>query len=131
MTVRKQQRANARRADAGFTLIEMIVALVILSIAFGTLLTAFSAHMDRIALNQSQDKTRQLALSLLARDGDGGTPRRGTTPDGFAWEISSASYGGDADRAAWRFAAEQVTVTVTWHAAVHGVSLSTLRVVKP
>jgi general secretion pathway protein I len=115
--------------DAGFTLIEMIVALVILSISFGTLLAAFSAHMDRLALTRNEDKARRLAVALLARSGDIGTPALGQTADGLAWQISIAPYGGAADRTAWRFAAEQATVTVTFGA--HHVSLSTLRVAKP
>ena len=122
-------KANAARAAAGFTLIEMIVALVILGISFGVLLAAFSSHMDRVALSQSQDKARQLAASLLASGRDLGGPARGQTPDGFAWQISTAPFGTDADRTAWRFATERVTVTVTWNA--HHVSLSTLRVAKP
>jgi len=117
------------KAEAGFTLVEMIVALVILGISFGVLLAAFSAHMDRMALGQSQDRARQLAASLLASGRDVGMPARGQTPDGFAWKISTAPYGTDADHTAWRFAAERVTVTVTWNA--HRVSLSTLRVAKP
>lgn len=130
MTLRKQSNLTARDGDAGFTLIEMIVALAILSISFGVLLAAFSAHMNRVALNQSEDGARQLAVSLLASESDHETTRHGQTRDGYTWDISTQPYGSPADRLAWRFSAEQVTVTVSW-SADHHVSLSTLRVAKP
>lgn len=130
MTMLKRYRITPRDADAGFTLIETIVALAILSISFGVLLSAFSAHMNRIALNQSEDGARQLAISLLASESDHETTRHGETPDGYTWDISTQPYGSPADHQAWRFAAEQVTVTVSW-SADHHMSLSTLRVAQP
>ena len=55
-----------RRDAEGLTaLIEMIVALAILSIALGVLFGAFSQDMDRQRLNRTQMSARLLARALL------------------------------------------------------------------
>jgi general secretion pathway protein I len=125
--------AVSTHAQRGFTLIEMIVALAILSVALGVLLGAFSQDMDHQRLTRAQMHARMLAQSLLEqsnlRDQVQPGTRHGVTQDGAIWAVTVAPYGTDEDRKAWPGLPVQVTATVDWsldgHA--HRVSLTTLR----
>jgi len=125
-------KTNAgERDEAGFTLIEMIVALAILAVALGTLLAAFSQDFARQRLERSSLEARMLAQSMLASTDRVAAPstRSGVTADGFSWTIAAEPYGNDEDRAAWRFAPVAVTATVAWRDSgfIHRVTLLSLR----
>lgn len=107
----------AVRRDAGFTLIETLVALAILSIALGVLLAVFGDGIRR------QGRAEQLAMatlqaqSLLARVGVD-IPLRtgvatGTLPKGLHWRLHMDHYGNVGDRKAWPSEAYQVVVEVS------------------
>jgi general secretion pathway protein I len=119
--------------ERGFTLIEMIVSLAILSIALGVLFAAFSQDMTRQRLTEDETAARVEAQSVLARSlaDPPRAPGRasGETADGLRWTLSVAPYGGIEDQKAWAFTPMQVTARVDW--SVDGrdrsLSLTTLR----
>ena len=55
-----------RPSPGGFTLLEVLVALTILSISLAVLMTVFSRVLDITGDNRSQAQARVLAQSLLA-----------------------------------------------------------------
>ena len=121
-----------RTCEDGFTLIEMIVSLAILSIALGVLFASFSRDMDRQALDREQMQARLLAQSLLAERAGGSDltsgVTRGLSQSGMAWRVTVEPFGTDEDRKAWRFAPARVTARVQWFdGRVRTVSLTTLR----
>ncbi len=121
-------RWNTRRAESGFTLIEMIVALAILSLSLGVLFGGFSQALNRSRLNAAQMNARVLAQSLLAQAGAAG-PQQGVTADGLSWTLRLAPFGSADDAKAWHPAPVQVTATVSWTSGgeQRSLSLTTLR----
>jgi general secretion pathway protein I len=122
------------RRDAGFTLIETLAALAILSIALGVLLAVFGDGIRR------QGRAEQLAMatlqaqSLLARVGIN-IPLKagvatGTLARGLHWRLQVDHYGDAGDRKAWPSEAYQVVVEVSsdnGNASEPLVKLETLR----
>lgn len=130
---RKQTWRTRALAEGGFTLIEMIVALAILSISLGVLLGAFSQDMDRQRLNRSQMGARLEAQALLDETLSGDPlklgVRRGVAPGNLSWTLAVAPYTEAGDPKAWRLEPAVVTATVEWplDGVTHRVSLTTLR----
>jgi general secretion pathway protein I len=104
------------RTDGGFTLIETLVALAILSIALSVLLTVFGDGIRR------QGRAEQLAMatlqaqSLLARVGVDIPLKTGAATGalskGLHWRLHVDRYGDAGDRKAWPSDAYQVVVEV-------------------
>lgn len=117
--------------EKGFTLIEVLVALAILSLSIGALLKVASTGIDRVRESENEQQASALAQSLLARAGndiplaDGDVS--GTDSGGLRWSVHVAPFGGAADHAAWSSDAKSVTVTVIWGEAGRHLSLSGLR----
>jgi general secretion pathway protein I len=105
-------------ADAGFTLVEVLVALAILAIAFGFAFRALSGGFDRLDRDQKNADALLLAQSTLARVGhdialaDGAVD--GRTNDGFWWQIATAPYGDTQDLPPGRLIGHRVEVTIAW-----------------
>ena len=103
----------------GFTLIEVLVALAILAIAFGFAFRALSGGFDRLDRDQKNADALLLAQSTLARVGrdialaDGAVD--GRTADGFAWRIETSSYGDTQDLSPGRLIGHRVEVTIAWN----------------
>ena len=121
--------------ERGFTLIEVLVALTILSISLATLLAVFTQGLDRARESRNEASARVLAQSLLAQAktstnlavGDSG----GRTND-FYWHLRVAPYGSAADLAAWQATPTEISAKVTWLGSSGGrrsITLSTLRYV--
>jgi general secretion pathway protein I len=76
---------------AGFTLIEIIIALAILAVALGTLFQAFSGGLRATAVVGRQAATVMLAQSLLDRIGQDipltAGEQAGVSEDGLRWSI--------------------------------------------
>jgi general secretion pathway protein I len=103
---------------AGFTLVEVLVALAILAVAFGFAFHALSGGFDRLDRDQKNSDAVLLAQSTLARVGhdialqDGAVD--GRTKDGFAWRIGTAPYGDTQDVSPGRLIGHRVDVTISW-----------------
>jgi general secretion pathway protein I len=110
---------RSHQRPAGFTLIEVLVALAILTIAFGFAFRALSAGFDRLDSDQKSADALLLAQSTLARVGhdialqDGAVD--GRTKDGFAWRIETVPYGGTQDLPPGRLIGHRVEVTIAWN----------------
>lgn len=82
----------ARRGEAGFTLIEALVALVILSLAATTLIGATESHIDRIRGLESRTVAQwvaenQLAEMRLAHNGPAVTRSATANMMGRDWRV--------------------------------------------
>jgi general secretion pathway protein I len=84
-------KPRRRRRVAGFTLIEIIIALAILAVALGTLFQAFSGGLRATAVVGRQAATVMLAQSLLDRIGQDipltAGEQAGVSDDGLRWSI--------------------------------------------
>ena len=122
--------------EAGFTLVESIVALAILVLTFGALYQAFSQGAGGYRRAELALAASELAQSLLDEAGTteplaAGT-RQGTSPEGYGWQVLTIPYeprrrpGDGAGPAAY-----WVTVTVGWQARAAGApssfTMATLR----
>jgi hypothetical protein len=113
-------------------LIEVVIALTITALVFGLAFQAFSGAFDRLRKDQNSMKAVLLAESTLDRVGHdialeaGGS---GSTRDGFAWEVQSAPYAGEAGAATGPLMGYVVRVTVLWkeRSNTRQVQLTTLR----
>lgn len=130
--LRLRARGDVRRSSAGFTLIEMIVALAILSLSLGVLFSGFSQALDRIRFNHAQMAARLLAQALIAESGTNALKlgiAHGIASDGLIWNVAVVPFGSPMEQKAWSPTPAQVTATVTWseNGTEHSLSLTTLR----
>lgn len=123
------------RREAGFTLIEVLVALAIIGLALGAVAGVFGVGLTAHETASSAETALAVAeeqLSLAAA-----TPRPGATngifADRFTWQATVASYQDPANKAADAPTSApplyRIAVSVAWNDGRHmrEVSLSTLR----
>lgn len=125
-------RRLAARADEGFTLLEVLVALTILSISLGVLFAIFSRSLDRARTNRGEMQARVLAQSLLEQTAVADLVHVGVTQghdsNGLSWTLRVEPFGSAEDRATWHLKPVAVAATVTWSdAQEHSLTLKTLR----
>jgi general secretion pathway protein I len=122
----------AQEDEAGFTLLEVLVALGVLSLSLTVLWAVFSQGLDRTREDQTRMAARSLAQSLLA-DAETMPPsllktETGET-NGFTWRIALSPYGSSDERQAWTLSPTNIAIEVSW--ADHGrdrmITLTTLR----
>lgn len=104
----------------GFTLLETVIALAILGVASGSIITIFSESLYRIRHSERVMQANALAQSLLARVEVGeislqanSTPM-GEADGGFSWKIEALPYGAAEDRSAWVMQPQKVAIAVSW-----------------
>ena len=122
-------RANSQ---SGFTLIEVLVALTILSISLAALLAIFLQGLDRARESSNEESARVLAQSLLSQAKAAPNLAFGTsagTINALHWSTEIEPYGSPADRNAWRAIPAQIVATVSWRGdgGLRSVRLSTLK----
>jgi len=120
------------KSQAGFTLIEVLVALTILSISLAALLAIFMQGLDRARESDNEAGARVLAQSLLAQAKTAANPSMGTSvgkSDNFLWRLQIVPYGTAQDRASWQDNVAEIVATVSWQGdgGLRSISLSTLR----
>jgi general secretion pathway protein I len=112
-----------RRACGGFSLLEILVAFVILGLALGVLMRIFSSAMNNVGIAEGYAEAVLIAESRLATVGasvplvDGETT--GETPTGYRWRIAVSRDGAeDSARGGigQLFGLYHVDVTVSWDA---------------
>jgi general secretion pathway protein I len=112
-------RASARHLRAGFTLVEVITAIAILSIALGSLMTMIGNALRQTGQADRMAEAGSLAQSLLARLGPelplGERQDTGQFADGFHWRLNSQRFGDAGDRQQWPMSAYKISVEVDWH----------------
>ena len=114
--------------ESGFTLIEVLVALAIVAIAFVGTLGVFSGGLSRLDHDHNTQYALLIAQSQLARvgqdialqdreiaghgiDSQGLDSQDDERDDGFTWHIAITPYGGGAGS----LFGHRVVVTVSWN----------------
>lgn len=84
------------RRGRGFTLVEILVALVVLGIVGGALLELFHGSLRNVALSADYTRAALLARSKLAeleaREQFGTTGEAGVFDERFRWHLRAADY---------------------------------------
>jgi general secretion pathway protein I len=132
--LRQRQRPTARaKREAGFTLVEVIVALAILSVGLSTLLGVISNSLRQTANAERMAAAGSLAQSLLAEVGTERPvkpeERDGQFPNGFRWHLKMQPYGDVKEREDWPIGVYAVSAEVEWEdgAQRRSYALTTLR----
>lgn len=119
--------------EDGFTLVEVIVALAIVSAGLGLAFTLTSIGLGRVSSAQRMAGANSLAQSLVAQIGNEfaikADEREGSELGGYRWHVSLRPYGDIRDAAENSVALYSVTTEVEWndHDARRSYRLSTLR----
>jgi general secretion pathway protein I len=110
---------SRRHAQAGFSLLEILVAFSILALSLGVLLEIFSTALRGVALSEHYTKAALLAESRLADLGadialESGSFSSGEE-EGYRWEVSVSPYaGGDLETGPGYLEPLAVKVLVSW-----------------
>jgi general secretion pathway protein I len=122
---------KAPQRRAGFTLVEIIVALAILALSLDVILPAISDALWRTGEAEAQAEAASLGRSLLAQAGTAVPLNNGAAAgqfeNGFRWRLEVTPYG-SADQT-MPLRAYKVVAEVFWDDARHerSVALTTLR----
>ena len=107
-----------RRAAAGFTLVEVIVAIGILSLTLTVLLNVITNSIRQTIQAERMAEAGSLAQSLVATLGTERPVREGRdagqVPNGLRWRLNLQPFGDGADRQQWPVGAYKVSVEVRW-----------------
>ena len=124
---------RSRHSEAGFTLVEVIVALAMLSAGLSLVLGLISTGLQRTAAAERMAVAGSFAQSLLSEVGTewpiGQGERDGQYLDGYRWHLSMRPYVESSDREEGRVSLYAVSAEVGWgEGAEHrSVTLKTLR----
>ena len=126
-----------RRAQAGFTLIEVVVAFVLLALVMSTALEIFSAGLARAGQLEERARALVIAQSRMASVGVEETLKEGESAGEsedrkYQWAVSVRRTGEGEESgkpAPSAYALYRIDVRVTWRGADardHSLALSTL-----
>jgi general secretion pathway protein I len=127
-------RASGRR-DAGFSLIETLVALMVFTACYILVQESISGSWRLVRAAQSEEAAlavaqRQLALSGIETPLEEGSST-GVSDDGYAWAVDIRRYVPPGEQAATPLLAYWVDVSVRWKESAlrpeRNLSLKTLR----
>lgn len=128
------RRSAIMSAERGFSLIEVLVSFVLLSMSLAVILQIFSTNLRAVDTIRKQTRALVLAESKLAELGNEIplTPGEQSGESGaFSWQLTVSSYVEDADETN-RIVHElyDVAMTVNWErgAGSSGIRVKTLRV---
>jgi general secretion pathway protein I len=125
--------AGVTASARGFTLIEVLVALTVLSISLVALLGVFGNGLERAGRMRDSTLATAMAQSLLAAAAQGPPPGVGDSAgdfaNGFHWRMHVVPYAEGNDGDAWPLGALRVAVEVSWSDGrlERKVALDTLR----
>src|SRR5215471_21428950 len=113
-----ENKIERPEGEAGFTVVEVVVALTILALALGVLLNVMSNSVRQTGRAETVAEAGSLAQSLLAEIG-AELPLRdgqitGQSDRGFRWRVQIDAYGDGTDRREWPVAAHRVLAEVLW-----------------
>ena len=134
---RKLRRTVRAGNRSGFTLLEILVALAILSVSMAVLLSSLSTSINHQLRAKREVEAAELARSLLARLGTD-IPLQigeieGEEGPSYRWHLTMAAYGETAGSGNNLPPALDTSVTVSWGDGVenHSVTLRTLELIPP
>jgi general secretion pathway protein I len=129
-----KRRAIAHASsEAGFTLVEVIVALAMLSIGLGVVLGVISSSLRQAAKAERMAEAGSLAQSLMAEVGVDfpiiPEARDGQFPNGYRWRLKMQPYGDAREREEWPVGLYAISTEVEWDdgAQPRSYALTTLR----
>lgn len=130
--VKRHTLSTSRLAQQGFTLLEALIALVILALSLSTLMSSYSTGLRGVATLDDRVRARLLAQTLLEELSHDRTLRPGTQSgrfDQFAWTLSTAPYEDMATPPSPEhpWAIYQMTLMVSWSRG-RQLELQTLRI---
>jgi general secretion pathway protein I len=107
------------RPQSGFTLVEVLVALAIVAIAFVVALGIFTGGLSRLdhdhnvqyALLVAQSELARVGQDIALQDREIDGPGDSQSEDGFTWHIAITPYGGGPGG----LFGHRVVVTVGWN----------------
>ena len=118
--LRKVRRlvSHVRRHQAGFTLVEVIIALALLSIGLTVLLGLISSSLRQAADAERMAEAGSLAQSLMAEVGVdlpiSLQERDGQFPNGYRWHLKMYPYGDAREREEWPVGIYMISTEVEW-----------------
>lgn len=104
---------SAKRKDAGFSLIEVLVALTIGAIVVATTISTMSLGVTRTIAGQTELAATSYARSLMARWSVGELKALEGGDNRFDWTITTSPFGAMEDAVAG--GVRQVSVRVSWN----------------
>lgn len=119
--------------EAGFTLVEVIVALAMLSLGLSTLFGVISNSLRQTANAERMAEAGSLAQSLMAEVGTERPikpeERGGRFPNGYRWHLKMYPYGDVKEREEWPIGVYMVSTEVEWDEGTQrrSYALTTLR----
>jgi len=120
-------------SEEGFSLVEIVVALAILSLSLGILLSVISDGIRRADQAKRMNEAGSMVQSLLAKVGAelplGQGQINGEFGNGFHWRVTIEAYGDRTDRLQQPLGAYSVLAEVLWNDGleVRSVALRSLR----
>lgn len=131
-------RADARLGgcgSSGFTLLELLVALTILALAFGALMQSFgtgfrgirASESHSVALLHARSKLEEIEATIPLAPGSSS----GSYDDGYEWTAEIRAYEGEgsAENELLLVVPYEVEVTITWSGG-RSISLKTMRLAR-
>lgn len=104
-----------KHSNAGFSLLEMVVAMAILAMSLGVLYQAVSGATRNVGTDEKYAYGVELARSLLASNSQvprSGLSIKGETQGDFSWAVRTSTI--DLPRALAPGALQAIAVTVSW-----------------
>ena len=120
-----EEPAISAQGERGFTLLEVLVALTILSLSVTVLFGIFSAGLDRTRQDSRATQARVLAESLLAK-AESEPPHanaNGIDGSGLSWNLQVTPFG-QRGAIGSGVSAETVSATVRWRLGNHDRALT-------
>ena len=103
--------------NSGFSLLEMIVAIVLLSFSLGALYQAVAGASKIIRVDEKYAYANGIAQSLLAEYAvvpDTGLVQAGETEGGFRWQVNAEPMEGEYPAQLEEGSLQQLSISVSW-----------------
>lgn len=126
-------RPDGSHVEAGFTMVEVLAALVILALTLAVLFDIVSTSLRRIGQAEKLTQATLTAQSLLARVGAEMALQEGQTAgrlgSDLRWRLQVRPFGDPTELQAWPITPYEISAEVLWHDGVkeRSVILTTLR----